>query len=59
MILFALKLPQCYYRDHFFAYDYGRNILKTLPKGSIIYDPDDPTAFIVSYLQVSAGKGTT
>ena len=56
VVLFSMKLPLCSYREHFYAYDYGKNLLKTAPPGSIIYDPDDATAFIVSYLQVTAGK---
>ena len=55
-VLFILKLPLCGYRNHFFAYDYGKNIFKTAPKGSIIYDPDDPTAFITTYMQIAAQK---
>lgn len=38
-------------RDNFIAYDYGRNIQKTLEKGACIYDPDDSTTFITEYLQ--------
>jgi hypothetical protein len=43
-------------RADFFAYDYGRNILRSLPPGSVLYDPDDPTAFTVRALQVNEGR---
>ncbi|MFH2070843.1 MAG: DUF2723 domain-containing protein [Elusimicrobiota bacterium] len=43
-------------REHFFAYDYGKNILKTMPAGSLLYDPDDSPAFIVKYLRMCENK---
>jgi tetratricopeptide (TPR) repeat protein len=43
----------CNYRGHFYAYDYGRNVLATIEKNGVIYDPDDATAFITAYLQVA------
>jgi tetratricopeptide (TPR) repeat protein len=55
-VLFILKLPLCGYRNHFFAYDYGKNIFKSAPQGSIIYDPDDTTAFITTYMQAVSHK---
>ena len=42
-------------RRDFSAYDYGKNVLKTMPKDSSLYDPDDTTAFVVSYLQTAGG----
>jgi len=57
-VLFAVKLPLCSYRQHFYAYDYGVNLLKTAPLGSVIYDPDDTTAFVLSYLQAVRNKRT-
>lgn len=56
IVFFLFKLPLCSYREHFYAYDYGKNILKTTPPGSIIYDPDDPTAFITTYMQDAMSK---
>ena len=53
---FAANLPQCNYRGDFFGYDYGRNILSTIPENGIIYNPDDSTAFITSYFQVVGKK---
>ncbi len=39
-------------RDHFYAYDYGRNLFRTLPMRAVLYDPDDPTAFTLRALQL-------
>ena len=52
--VFALVLhfPLCDYRNHFFVYDYGRSILAQAGPRSILYDPDDPTAFTTAYLQI-------
>ena len=44
------------HREHFFAYDYGKNLLKTIPVKSILYDTDDPTTFIFTYLQTCENK---
>lgn len=54
--LFVEGFKKCDYRNDFYAYDYGRNLLNTLPKGSILYDPDDPTAFITDYFNIVLGK---
>lgn len=53
LLIFLLfhSFPPSRRRD-FFAYDYGKNILKTMPLGSSLYDPDDTTAFVLTYLQV-------
>ena len=40
------------YRDHFYAYDLGRNMLKTLPPRAVLYDPDDPVAFTLRGMQL-------
>jgi hypothetical protein len=47
--------PLAHRRD-FFAYDYGRNILHSLPPGSVLYDPDDPTSFTIRSLQATEGR---
>jgi tetratricopeptide (TPR) repeat protein len=49
---FAANSAFCNYRGHFFAYDYGRNIFASAKMNGIVYNPDDPTAFILTYLQV-------
>lgn len=53
---FASHAGLCAYRGDFFAYNYGRDLLSTVEKGAIVYDPDDATAFITSYLQNVEGK---
>lgn len=54
-VLFLQKMPLCGYRNDFYAYDYGKNLLRTAPPDSIIYDPDDPTMFITGYLKTVEG----
>ncbi|MFH1368070.1 MAG: DUF2723 domain-containing protein, partial [Elusimicrobiota bacterium] len=56
LAVFAAGEPKCNYRNHFFAYDYGRNLFSTIPEGGMIYNPDDATAFITSYFQVAGKK---
>jgi len=47
------------YRYNFTAYDYARNVLATSPAGkTIIYDPDDTTAFTLDYYQYVLGHRT-
>lgn len=38
------------------AYDYGRALSAGLPKDALIYDPDDQTAFTLSYFQLARGE---
>jgi hypothetical protein len=38
-------------RNDFYTYDFARNLLRSLPPGSILYDPDDPTTFSIQVLQ--------
>ena len=45
-------------RHDFLAWDYGKNLMRTMPAGSSIYEPDDTTAFVISSLQVSEKKRT-
>lgn len=52
VLSFSLHAGGCMYRNQFLAYDFGKNIQRTMPPGGMIYDPDDDTAFILSYLQV-------
>jgi tetratricopeptide (TPR) repeat protein len=51
VISFSSGITECNYRDHYFAYDYGRNLFSTVKKDGLIYNPDDSTAFIMTYLQ--------
>jgi len=45
-------------REDFLAYDYGRNLMRSLPPGAVLYDPDDPTAFTIRALQVTEQRRT-
>jgi hypothetical protein len=38
-------------RNDFYAYDYARNLLRSLPPGAVLYDSDDPTHFSIQVLQ--------
>ncbi len=38
-------------RNDFYAYDYARNLLRSLPSHAVLYDPDDPTRFSIQVLQ--------
>lgn len=39
-------------RNDFYAYDYARNLLRSLPQNAVLYDPDDPTRFSIQVLQM-------
>ncbi len=53
--VFAHWSAQSHRRD-FAAYDYGRNVMRSLPPKAVLYDPDDPTAFTVRALQTLEGR---
>ena len=38
-------------RNDFYAYDYARNLLRSLPRNAVLYEPDDPTRFSIQVLQ--------
>lgn len=44
------------HRSDFAAWDYGTALAAGLPKGALILDPDDPTAFTLSYLSAAHGR---
>ena len=56
LFLLAINFHNQNKRTEYFAYDYGKNLLFTMEKDSIIYDPDDATAFILSYLRLCENK---
>lgn len=61
LLMIALKTPelsQASSRNDFYAYDYGRNLMRSLPAGALLYDPDDPTAFTLRALQVDEHRRT-
>jgi len=39
-------------RNDFYAYDYARNLLRSLPRNAVLYEPDDPTHFSIQVLQL-------
>jgi len=41
------------FRDHFLRLRLGRNILRTLPRGAVLFDPDDPIAFTLRAQQIT------
>jgi len=43
-------------RNDFYAYDYARNLLRALPPGAVLYEPDDPTHFSLRVLQLVEGR---
>ena len=43
------------HRGDFSAWDFGSGLLDSLPKGSLLVDPDDPTAFTLSYMALAHG----
>lgn len=43
------------YRTDYSAWDYGKGLLACLPKDSLVLDPDDPTAFTLSYMSLAHG----
>lgn len=45
------SLPQLSKRYEFIGYDYSKDLLKTLPKNSILFNPDDTTTFTLKYQQ--------
>jgi len=54
--IFYSGFSQANNRQNFSAYDYGNNILHTVRLNGIIFDPDDPTAFITRYFQTVGKK---
>ncbi len=40
------------FRHDFYAYDYARSLLRTMPQGAVLYDPDDTTHFSIQVLQL-------
>ena len=51
--LFAKNFPLCNRSSHYFAYDYGENILKTLPPNAILFAGGDNQVLPLAYLQMA------
>jgi tetratricopeptide (TPR) repeat protein len=45
-------------RNDFYAYDYARNLLRSLPANAVLYEPDDPTRFSIQVLQMTEHRRT-
>lgn len=54
--LIIFKMPELNKRYEFIAYDYSKDLLKTLPYNSILFNPDDTTTFTLKYQQECLGK---
>jgi hypothetical protein len=55
MAALVLLARPCHFasqRNDFFAYDYARNLLRSLPRNAVLYEPDDPTHFSIRVLQL-------
>lgn len=44
------------HRVDFAAWDYGTALASGLPRGALVLDPDDPTAFTLAYLAAAHGR---
>ncbi|MGA1123489.1 MAG: protein O-mannosyl-transferase family [Chthoniobacterales bacterium] len=42
--------PLCSQRDHWFGYDYGRDMLKDLPRDAFVFGGTDPGRFVPTYM---------
>jgi Tfp pilus assembly protein PilF len=42
--------PLCSQRGHWFGWDYGRDMLKDLPKGAFVFGGTDPGRFVPTYM---------
>ena len=42
--------PLCSQRDHWFGWDYGRDMLKDLPKDAFVFGGTDPGRFVPTYM---------
>ncbi|MBN1384877.1 MAG: DUF2723 domain-containing protein [Elusimicrobia bacterium] len=56
VILGIFRAPELNKRYEFIAYDYSKDLLKTLPYNSVLFNPDDTTTFTLKYQQECLGK---
>ncbi|MEI7864222.1 MAG: DUF2723 domain-containing protein [Chthoniobacterales bacterium] len=50
-LLTGLKnAPLCSQRNHWFGWDYGRDMLKDLPRGAFVFGGTDPGRFVPTYM---------
>lgn len=55
-ILTTFKISMLNKRYEFIAYDYSKNLMRTLPYNSILFNPDDTTTFTLKYQQECLAK---
>ena len=51
ILLIIFNIKKIDKRYEFIAYDFSKDLLKTLPNNSILYNPDDTTTFTLKYQQ--------
>ncbi|MFA5974539.1 MAG: DUF2723 domain-containing protein [Elusimicrobiota bacterium] len=52
----AFTLTRVSHRSDFYTYDYGLDVMRSLPLGAVVFDPDDPTSFTLHALQTTEGR---
>ena len=55
-VLILWFAPRASHRKDFIAYDFGKNILRSMPLHSSFFEPDDASAFVLSYFQTVEKK---
>ncbi|MBI5574058.1 MAG: DUF2723 domain-containing protein [Elusimicrobia bacterium] len=55
-LITVVELPKLNKRYEFIGYDYSKDLLKTLPKNSVLFNPDDTTTFTLKYQQDCLNK---
>ncbi|HPZ10055.1 MAG TPA: DUF2723 domain-containing protein [Candidatus Eremiobacteraeota bacterium] len=58
LILFFSNLKEADFRDNYLAFDYGKNILSSLPEDSILFLKGDLPSMTIDYLQMVEGYRT-
>jgi tetratricopeptide (TPR) repeat protein len=57
LLLTVLRFPAASWRNYYLAYDYGKNLFRTMAPGSIFFmDGGDDTFYSTAYLQFAAGQ---
>jgi tetratricopeptide (TPR) repeat protein len=57
LALLGLAAAQASRRDDFLAYDYARNLVRSLPPNAVLFDPDDTASFSLRALQATSNRG--
>jgi tetratricopeptide (TPR) repeat protein len=57
IILFSTNYAKTNWRGYFLSYDYGKNLLKTMEPGSVLFmDGGDDTFYSLAYFQFAEGR---